>query len=232
MTDPNQPSANHRLRLNFAKKSPIKYISHLNLALLWERALRRARIPLAYSQGFNPRPKMQIASGLPLGTTGAAEILDIIVTQALDPAETLERIKATLPMGVALHSVKEVPLKSPPLQHLLRQAEYHVIVETDLPAKELTGRIQALLAADKIIQTRRRKKQEEEFDLRPWLHELRLESVVDNEAYLHMRLTAGQFGNLRPEAVLKALNLAGNWAEIERTGLIFDTPTQKGIPEK
>ncbi len=225
MTDPNQPSTNYRLRLNFAKKSPIKYISHLNLALVWERVLRRARIPLAYSQGFNPRPKMQIASSLPLGTTGAAEILDIIVTQALDPAEALERIKATLPMGVALHSVKEIPLKSPALQHLLRQAEYRVIVETDLPAKELTGRIQALLAADKIIQTRRRKKQEEKFDLRPWLHKLRLESIVDDEAYLYMRLTAGQFGNLRPEAVLKALDLADNWAEIERTGLIFATPT-------
>jgi hypothetical protein len=86
----------------------------------------------------------------------------------------------------------------------------------------LTQRIEGLLAADKIVQTRQRKKQPEEIDLRPWLHELTLESVAAGEAHLRMRLTTGQFGNLRPEAVLKALGLGGNWAEVDRTGLIFD----------
>lgn len=221
MTDPNQPGPYYRLRLIFAKKSQLKYISHLDLALLWERALRRACLPLAYSRGFNPRPKMQIASGLPVGASGSAEILDIIVTQPVAVEVALARIRAALPLGVALHSVEEVPLKSPALQSLLRQAEYRITVETELPAEELTCRIETLLAADKIIQTRRRKKREEEFDLRPWLHELRLESITAGQAHLHMRLTAGQFGNLRPEAVLKALGLADNWAEIERTRLIF-----------
>jgi radical SAM-linked protein len=207
--------------LTFSKKTQVKYISHLDLALLWERTLRRARIPLAYSQGFNPRPKIQIASGLPVGTTGSAEILDIIVTEPVDPAETLEKIRTTLPAGVALHAVEELPLKSPSLQHLLRQAEYRVTVETDLPAAEVAARIEALLAADKIVQTRRRKGRMEEFNLRPWLHELRLESAAKGEVRLFMRVTAGQFGNLRPQAVLKALDLADNWAEIERTRLIF-----------
>jgi radical SAM-linked protein len=221
MTDPNQPSK-YRLRLVFAKKSRIKYISHLDLALVWERALRRARIPLAYSQGFNPRPKMQFASGLPLGATGVAEILDIVVNEPISPAEVSTRIGPALPAGLQLHSVEQVPLKSPTLQSLLRQAKYRVLVETDLPAETLIERIDKLLAADKLIQTRRRRKKEEAFDLRPWLHELRLESVAAGEACLQMRLTAGQFGNLRPEEVLKTLDLADNWAEIERTRLIFE----------
>lgn len=222
MTDPNQPPSKHRLRLVFAKKSPIKYISHLDLSLSWERALRRARIPLAYSQGFNPRPKMQFASGLPLGTTGTAEIVDIFVTGAVDPADALAHVRAALPVGIELHSVQEVPLKSPTLQHLLRQAEYRVLVETELSTEELSSRIHELLATDKIIQTRYRRKKEEAFDLRPWLHELQLDSLADGQACLHMRLTAGQFGNLRPEAVLKALGLEDNWTEIERTHLIFE----------
>ncbi len=221
MTGLNQPPSRHRLRLTFAKKAQIKYISHLDLTLTWERILRRAQIPLAYSQGFNPRPKMQIASGLPVGTTGRAEIIDIIMTRPVAPEEALRRIKATLPVGIELHSVEEVPLKSPALQHLLRQAEYRAMVETDLSAEALTRRIETLLAADKIVQTRRRKRGEEEFDLRPWLHKLCLESVADGQAYLHMRLTAGQFGNLRPEDVLKALGLVDHWIEIERTRLIF-----------
>jgi radical SAM-linked protein len=222
MTDPNQPPPNHRLRLVFAKKKQIKYIGHLDLVLAWERTLRRAEIPLAYSKGFNPQPKIQIASSLPLGAAGSAEIMDIVTTQPVEPATALERIRPALPEGIELHSVESIPLKAPTLQHLLRQAEYRVTVETDLPAEELARRIEGLLNAEKILQTRQRKKQLEEIDLRPWLHELKLESVGEGEAYLHMRLTAGQFGNLRPEAVLKALGLANNWAEIERTRLIFD----------
>lgn len=221
MSDPNQSPAGHRLRFVFAKRVQVKYISHLDLTLVWERALRRARIPLAYSQGFNPRPKIQFASGLPLGTTGTAEIMDVIVTEPVDPDRARERIKGTLPVGVGLHSIEEIPLKAPTLQHLLRQAEYHVLVETELSAAGLSERIDDLLAADQVIQTRRRRQKEEEFDLRPWLHQLHLESSAAGQAHLRMRLTAGQFGNLRPEAVLKALGLADNWAEIERTRLIF-----------
>ena len=222
MTDPNQPSPKYRLRLVFAKKSQVKYISHLDLSLAWERALRRAQIPLAYSQGFNPRPKIQFASGLPLGTTGSSEIMDIIVTEPLDPDEIKPRIKAALPTGIGLHSIQTIPLKAPTLQHLLRQADYRVKIETDLSPDDLAERVQDLLKADKIIQTRRRRKREEEIDLRPWLHELTLDSVGDGEAQLTMQLTAGQFGNLRPEAVLKALGMEEDWAELERTRLIFE----------
>ncbi len=221
MTEANEASAKRRLRITFAKEQPLKYIAHLDLVLAWERALRRAGIPLAYSQGYNPRPKIQIASGLPLGATGSAEIMDIILFKPVDPADALARIKTALPVGLAIHAVEEIPLDAPTLQHLLRQADYQVVVETELSAAELTGRIEALLAADSVIQTRQRKKQPEKIDLRPWLHELRLEALADGQARLHMRLTAGQFGHLRPEEILKALGLTGSWAEIERTSLIF-----------
>lgn len=222
MTDPNQPEK-YRLRLLFAKKNDIKYISHLDLALAWERALRRAQLPLAYSQGFNPRPKMQFASGLPLGTTGSAEILDIIITEPVSPDDARQRIAPKLPAGLGLQAVIEVPLKSPTLQHLLRQAEYRVTVETELPAAELAARVESLLAAETVTQTRRRMKQDEEFDLRTWLHELTLEAVGGGDAVFLMRVTAGQHGNLRPEEVLKALGLADCWAAIDRTRLIFET---------
>ena len=220
MTDPNQPQK-YRLRLTFAKKREIKYISHLDLVLAWERALRRAQIPIAYSQGFNPRPKIQFASGLPLGTTGSHELMDIIVTEPVDTEAALPRIQAALPVGIRLHTIWKVAVSKPALQPLLRQAEYNVLVETDLPVEEISARIEQLLAAEEIIQTRRRRKKEERFDLRPSLHRLELENLNNNEARLRMCLTAGQKGNLRPEAVLKALGLENNWAEIERARLIF-----------
>jgi radical SAM-linked protein len=222
MTDPNQPADRYRLRLLFSKNPQIKYISHLDLSLTWERALRRAQIPLAYSQGFNPRPRMQFASGLPLGTSGTSEIVDIILTEPVQSEEVLARIRAALPAGIGLHSAREVPLKSPTLQQLLRQAEYEVWVETDLSEVTLARRIADLLAADRVVQARLRRRRAEEVDLRPWLHELQLDAVGDGKAKLIMRLAAGQFGNLRPEDVLKALGLAENWAEIERKRLIFE----------
>ena len=140
MTDPNQPSK-YRYRLVFAKKVQVKFISHLDLALAWERALRRAQIPLAYSQGFNPRPKIQFASGLPLGTIGSAEIMDIVVKVSINPEDALAQIGNALPVGIGLNSIEEVPLKSPTLQALLREAEYKVMVETTLPPEELPARV-------------------------------------------------------------------------------------------
>jgi len=221
MTDPNQPQK-YRLRLTFAKNNAVKYISHLDLMLAWERALRRAGIPLAYSEGFNPRPKIQAASGLPLGTTGSAEILDIIITQPVDPAEALRRIGPALPAGLAVHTVEEIPLKAPTLQNLLRQADYEVMVETDLSAEALNQRIARLLAADSILQNRQRKGKTEQFDLRPWLHHLYLLQTDGHTATLQMRLTAGQHGDLRPESVLAALGLSDSWVEVNRTRLIFE----------
>jgi len=72
-----------RLRITFAKGETLKYISHLDLARAWERALRRAGVPLAYSQGFNPRPKMAFAAALPVGYTATAEMVDILLEKPL-----------------------------------------------------------------------------------------------------------------------------------------------------
>jgi radical SAM-linked protein len=220
MTDPNQ-LPQYRYRLTFAKKAAVKYIAHLDLALAWERALRRAQIPLAYSKGFNPQPKVQFACSLPLGSMGRAEIVDIITTVPVTPAEALVKIRQALPGGIELQSIEEVPLREPALQALVHQGEYSVLVETGVTAAELKQRIDALLAADEVMLTRRRKKKNETFNLRPWLHQLKLVSIENGEAHLHMRLATGQFGNLRPVDVLRALDLADNWAEIERTRLIF-----------
>jgi radical SAM-linked protein len=221
MTDPTNHPPPQRLRLIFAKKKEIKYIAHLDLALAWERALRRAQIKLAYSQGFNPRPKMQFASSLPLGSTGSAEIIDIVVDEPVEPETALINIRAKLPAGLVLHSVEPVPYKAPSLQDLVRQADYEVLVETSLTATDLQKRIDDLLRAKSILETRRRRGKEEKFDLRPLLYNLQLDSVVHGDALLHMRVAAGQHGNLRPESVLKALGLEEQWAEIDRTRLIF-----------
>lgn len=213
-----------RLRVTFAKGPQLKYISHLDLSLAWERALRRADVPLAYSQGHTPHARIQLASGLPLGYTSSNEVMDVVLTEPMSPPEFGHRVRPALPTGLTVRSVQEVPLKSDSLQSSLRQAVYRVVVETSLPVEELTRRIADLLAADRIEQQRMRKGQRETFDLRPLVEDIALETVEEEEGrpVLSMRLSAGQRGNVRPDTVLAALGLGDSYALVERIQLLFE----------
>jgi radical SAM-linked protein len=211
-----------RLRITFAKGPELKYISHLDLALTWERTLRRAGVPLAYSQGYNPQARLQLASGLPLGYTGAAEIMDVILSKTMSPDELISRVRPNLPVGLTVSRVEDVPTKSPSLQSTLRQAEYQVIVETSLSENELAWRLTNFLAADHLEQQRTRKGIIETFDLRPLVHDVSIESIKDSHVVLCMNLSAGQRGNVRPDAVLVALGLGDAFTQVERTKLLFE----------
>jgi radical SAM-linked protein len=211
-----------RLRITFVKGSRLKYISHLDLALAWERTLRRAGVPLAYSQGFNPQARLQLASGLPLGYTGTAEVMDVILDDLMSPAEFIARVRSVLPAGLTVTAVEEVAVRAPSLQSALCRAEYRVTVETALPAGELSRCIAGLLDADRLEQQRVRRGRLETFDLRSLVDDVRLETVSEGQAVLWMRLSAGQRGNARPDAVLEALGLAGGYALVERTKLLFE----------
>ncbi len=115
-----------RLRVRFTKEEPLRFLGHLDVVRLWERACRRARLPLAYTLGFTPHPRLQFASPLALGATGAAEVLDLYLTAPLAPEDFGARIGARLPPGCRVVEVQEVPLLAPAAAALLRWAEYEV----------------------------------------------------------------------------------------------------------
>ncbi len=211
-----------RYRLTFTKEYPVKYVGHMDVVLTWTRAFRRAGVPLAYSEGFNPRAKIQVAASLPVGTMGSAEMMDITLTEPMEPDDILQRVNATLPNGYRLLAVEAIAADTPKLQASLRQAEYRVTVETDLSAEEIQSRIEHLLAQPQIIQTRIRRKREETFDLRPLVFDISLVEKVGDDVVLAMRLATGQHGNARPDAVLYALGMHNKWYQSERTKLIFD----------
>jgi radical SAM-linked protein len=214
------------MRVTFGKGHQLKYISHLDLALAWVRALRRAGVPLAYSQGYNPHARLQLASGLPLGYTGAAEVMDVILTTPVPPKEFISCVEPALPEGLSIARAEEVPLKAPSLQSALRLAAYRVTVETALTKEELNRRVANLLTAGQIEQSRTRKGRVEAFDLRPLIDDVRLEASADGQAVFSMRLSAGQHGNVRPDAVLAALGLGDAFAQVERTRLWFEFDSQ------
>ena len=91
-----------RVRIKYAKTGWLKYTSNLDVQKIWERALRRARLPLAYSQGFNPQPRLNLAAPLPLGFTGSGELIDIWFTEELVLASMEEKISGKLPAEMSI----------------------------------------------------------------------------------------------------------------------------------
>ena len=157
-----KPTVQQRLRITFAKGEEIKYISHLDLMRLWERTLRRARAPLAYSQGFNPRPKMAVAAPLPVGLTSRGEVMDIVLERVISPYNFARGLTRHLPPGLELLSVEEVYPKLPSLQSQARSAEYQVTVSWDGSQEGVKEKLRELLSAEQLLRQRRGK----DYDLR------------------------------------------------------------------
>lgn len=206
-----------RLRLTFAKSAAMKFSGHLDLHKTWERTLRRARLPLAYSEGFNPQPKMQLAAALPLGFTSECEVLDVWMETPQDLAEARAALERAAPPGIKLVGIEEALERSPALQTQVASAEYRVAVSTALNPAEIDERITALLAAPEIQRTRRQK----EYDLRPLIESLARAESDELGHTLVMRLAAREGATGRPEEVVDALGADAARAAFHRTKLIF-----------
>ena len=199
----------HRVRIQFSKTGPMRFTGHLDLAQAWERLLRRARVPVVYSKGFNPQPRLNLAAALPLGITSECELIDIWLEAHVPAVDLLQRLTAAGPPGLTIHSVEEVAIKAPSLQSQLEAAEYDIVLE---PLPELGGRVDALLAAVTLPRERRGKS----YDLRPLVL-----SIWPEAQGIGMQLAARPGNTGRADEVLLALGLDALAARIHRTRLIF-----------
>lgn len=204
-----------RLRLTFRKEGPTRFIGHLDLARTLERSLNRARIPVSYSLGFNQRPRMQMASALPLGYTSECELADIWLTERLEPEVAQQQMMARMAPGIVVWQVAEVPLKEPPLQVLTTDAIYHVTLLDPVDVADLRHRMADLLAAPALHRTRRDKP----YDLRPLLLDLTLLEPVTEPVQLTMRLKLAEGQTGRPDEVLDELGLDSLATRIHRTAI-------------
>lgn len=136
-----------RLRVTFAKGEEIKYISHLDLMRAWERALRRAQVPLAYSKGFNPHPRLSIAAPLAVGLMSKAELMDVFLEKEIQPERFDVLVTPHLPAGLRIISVSTVPLDEPSLQARVVAAEYTVELALSPLRGEADDRIARRIAA-------------------------------------------------------------------------------------
>jgi radical SAM-linked protein len=211
-----------RIRVQFGKGDPLKYISHLDLARTWERVFRRAGLPVAHSQGFNPRPRFQIAAALPVGVTGEGELLDIWLSDPLSPEQVTERLRAAAPPGLGIGHAEEVELSAPSLQSQMQAADYRAVVHSKESVDGLRVRIQEFLALPSLLRPRQHKGKWQTYDLRPLVQTLEVEAGEGQERVLSMRLQANAQGAGRPDEVLDALGLAPATRSIVRTNLCLE----------
>lgn len=176
----------------------------------WERILRRAGLPLAYSQGFHPQPKIHLAAALPLGFTSECELVDVWLTETVDVDTVVTELPRATSPGIEIRSVREAAESLPALQTLVRSADYVATVPGDVSG--LVQRVADLLSVERLPRERRGKV----YDLRPLIESLSLEGNV-----LRMRLAARDAATGRPEEVLDALGLGDRQAAVHRAALHF-----------
>lgn len=190
---------------------------------LWQRALRRAGMPVSYSHGFNPRPKIAIAAPLALGITSEAELMDVFLERKVALHFFTRVVNEQLPHGVRILEAREYWPKLPSLQSQLRFAEYHVEVEASLPPDEITQAIHSLMAKRTLPWQHARDKDIRQYDLRALIDALWLVDQTDDGYRIAMRLRNGSGGSGRPEQVVKALGFEGHPGSIHRTKLILSS---------
>ena len=206
-----------RVRITFTKQGALRYIGHLDLHRLWERAMRRADLPLSYSQGFHPQPKISLAAALPLGFSSRAEVLDVRLNEEIKVEEISTRLRDNLPPDIKVTEVKTVEESLPALQTLTLSAAYDVHLTEPVDGSELKRRVEKIMNAESLIRERRGKT----YDLRPLIEMLSIITQADGSTWLKMTLSAREGATGRPEEVLSVLEIEPETARVERTRLIF-----------
>lgn len=215
---------NLRHRITFGTHRTLAYVSVLELGTLWERTLRRAQVPLKYSQGYNPRPRMHFAAPLPVGCGSEADLLDI----ELDEPRTAGAIAAALtgvtPPNLTVIEVEAVDKDEPALSEQLVETIYRVKVR-DVERQTVAAAVARLLEAKTWPMPKRgRKHRGKSYDLRSLIHEVRLEPATEGLWIdLWMRLKAQPGATGRPDEVLKALELTGVPRRCTRVRLILQS---------
>lgn len=207
-----------RLQITFGKSGALKYTSNLDIAKVWERVLRRAELPILYSKGFNTRPRIQLATALPLGFSSECEILDVSLREPVELDGLAERLLAVSPAGLSISQINDVPLQSPPLQTLVRSSKYRLRFEDGIDLALLQSRVEAILNADKLIRTDQNRGKKSVSDLRPLIIDLH----IDDNGDLIAHLMTGSQGNFRPDELLQEMGLADHYVSIHRFWLHLD----------
>lgn len=167
---------NPRYRIRFSKLGKIRFTSHRDVARIWERALRRAALPVAYTEGFSPHPKLSFGLALSTSHESLGEYLDVDLAEPVDVEAIITRLDPCLPIGLDVQVAAEIEPGTPSLQQAVTSCTWRIEV-TGLGRSELCDRVERCLSADSLVVTRERKGHQVTDDLRPAILALDVEGT-------------------------------------------------------
>jgi radical SAM-linked protein len=217
-----------KIRVKFSRGEKIKFISHLDITRLWERALRRSGVPLTYSQGFSPHPQISLAVPLSVGMTSEAELMDVVCDRPVTPQWFEGALSQQLPDGISITLVQAVAAQLPSLQSQVRFAEYRVLVKTEKTREEIEDMVNHLMSLKTLTWQHQRDTGAKTYDLRALVALLMLLEYEPGSVTLGMRLRSDNLGSGRPEQVTAALGFTQYPDSIHRTALILEPINNAG----
>src|SRR3954471_4531783 len=187
-----------KVRIRFRKSGDLRLVSHLDLMRSLERLLRRAALPFRRTEGFHPTPRLVLAQSLPLGVVGHHEVLELELTEEIEPNEVLRRLREQAPPGIEFLSARRIPVN---VTARPRRAVYRVPCETECQSA-LPDRIAAFLASTESWAERERPKPRA-VNTRPYVESL---TVADDALVISCWLT--QEGSARADEIAAAVGVS------------------------
>ena len=189
-----------KARIKFRKNGVMKFIGHLDIMRYFQKAIRRAEIPIAFTSGYSPHMIMSFANPLGVGLTSDGEYFDIELTEPIASKEAVRRLNEQMVDGMEIVSFVQIPDdKKSKGMSIVAGADYLSSVKNGSLPKDLAGKLEAFYAQNEICVVKKTKKSEKEVDIRPMIYKLECR----NEK-IYMRVAAGSVQNLKPELVTEA----------------------------
>lgn len=209
-----------RVRVTFSKDGPLRWVAHLDLMRTWERTIRRATLPLSYTQGFSPHPRIALAAPLPVGVSGANELIDLWLEEDISTSEVAKLLTGAVAPGLTVLAVEQVAEQLPSMQSCLLAARYEVRFERDAVDREvIAASIAELLTLETLDWEEQRGEKVRRYDIRATVLDLGVETAEDGAMVLSMYLSLEEGRTGRPQQVLLALGVDAEALEIVRESL-------------
>ena len=190
-----------KIRIKFSKHGVMKFIGHLDIMRYFQKAIRRAEIPIRFTEGFSPHMVRSFASPLGVGLTSDGEYMDIEVNETISSKEAVRRLNQVMVEGMQVLSYRKIPEgKASNAMSLVAFADYTVTFrEGKEPCTGWKERLSGFASLPAILILKKSKKSEKEVDIRPMIQELHLQE----NGKIFMRLSSGSASNLKPELVME-----------------------------
>ncbi len=212
-----------KVRVRFEKKGVLKYIGHLDMMRYFQKAISRAELPIAYSEGFNPHQIMSFGNPLGLGMTSSAEYMDIELLEEIPSLEGINRLNNEMVQGIKILSFRYLPDKAKNAMSATWASSYKIelndkIKEAIENMSDISQRIDEFMSQKECIITKKTKKSTRDIDILPLIYEFKYE-----EKYFYIKCSSSSSDNIKPEVIMNEFfNFLGYELELDRVNLYIE----------